>query len=85
MAHDDIPVHLDPDAAPNMDESRDPLEESGCTHDGSDEEEVVDESVAEDMDRFEETFKGINKRYRLINRIGEGLPCPPRPRLPHPR
>ncbi|KAL1633361.1 Cell division control protein 7 [Neofusicoccum ribis] len=72
MAHDDIPVHLDPDDAPNMDESRDPLEESGCTHDGSDEEEIVDESVAEDMDRFEETFKGINKRYRLINRIGEG-------------
>ena len=55
-----------------MDESRDPLEESGGTHsDESDDE--IDESVAEDMQKFEESFKGISRRYRLINRIGEGL------------
>lgn len=54
-----------------MDESRDPLEESGCTRtDDSDEE--VEDTVLEDIARFEESFKGITKRYRLINRIGEG-------------
>jgi len=57
-----------------MDESADPLEESGRTMDDSSEEEVED-SVAEDIVRFEESFVGINKRYRLINRIGEGE-CP---------
>jgi len=54
-----------------MDESRDPLEESGCTRTDDSEEEIED-TVAEDMARFEESFKGITKRYRLINRIGEG-------------
>ncbi|KAF3045084.1 hypothetical protein E8E12_008162 [Didymella heteroderae] len=51
-------------------ESMDPLDESGHTVDSSDEE--VEDAVAEDMSRFEETFVGINKRFRLINRIGEG-------------
>ena len=32
----------------------------------------VDPTVKEDMIKFEESFKGINKRYRLIDRIGEG-------------
>ena len=32
----------------------------------------VDESVAEDMQKLEDTFRGISKRFRLINRIGEG-------------
>jgi cell division control protein 7 len=53
------------------DESRDPMEESGRTMlDSSDEE--VEESVAEDIQRFEQSFRGITSRYRLINRIGEG-------------
>ncbi|KAI9816570.1 MAG: hypothetical protein M1827_001702 [Pycnora praestabilis] len=34
---------------------------------------IIDESVAEDIEKFAATFKGIEKRYRLINRIGEGL------------
>ena len=33
----------------------------------------VQESVAEDMLKLEATFKGISKRFRLINRIGEGI------------
>ena len=37
-----------------------------------DSDEVVDELVAEDIDKFTETFKGIGQRFRLINRIGEG-------------
>lgn len=57
-----------------MDESRDPLEESGCTRtDDSDADEEIDDAVAEDIARLEESFRGINKRYRLINRIGEGV------------
>ncbi|OJD19864.1 CDC7 protein kinase [Emergomyces pasteurianus Ep9510] len=36
------------------------------------EQEEVDESVAEDMRKLEDTFKGISSMYRLINRIGEG-------------
>ncbi|KAF2417533.1 kinase-like protein [Tothia fuscella] len=54
-----------------MDESTGPLEESGCTR-SDDSDEEIEESVQEDMVKFEKTFKGIGKRYRLINRIGEG-------------
>lgn len=36
------------------------------------EEDDVDESVREDMQKLEETFTGISERFRLINRIGEG-------------
>lgn len=38
-----------------------------------DEEEEVDESVREDMTKLEDTFPGISERFRLINRIGEGM------------
>lgn len=59
------------DPEDTLDESADPLEESGRTIDSSEDEEV-DDMVAEDIERFENSFVGINKRYRLINRIGEG-------------
>ena len=72
-----IDVHEDPvrpeEGEETMDESTDPLDESGQTVDSSDEE--VEDSVQEDMARFEETFVGISKRFRLINRIGEGMYC----------
>jgi cell division control protein 7 len=61
----------DDDVKSELGESMDPLDESGHTVDSSDEE--IEDSVAEDMARFEETFVGINKRFRLINRIGEGM------------
>jgi cell division control protein 7 len=35
-------------------------------------EEEPDERVAEDIAQFQSTFRGVSKRYRLINRIGEG-------------
>jgi len=54
----------------SMEESMGPLEESGCTV--SEDDEDVDEAVAEDIERFEASFKNITQRYRLINRIGEG-------------
>lgn len=60
-----------------QDESMDPLEESGCTKsissDDEDDDEEIDELVLEDMQKFEESFRGITKRYRLLNRIGEGV------------
>lgn len=39
----------------------------------SDYEEEVDESVREDMSKLEDTFPGISDRFRLVNRIGEGM------------
>lgn len=33
---------------------------------------VVDATVQEDMDKFQDTFRGLKDRFRLINRIGEG-------------
>lgn len=39
----------------------------------SDYEEEVDESVREDMRKLEDTFPGISDRFRLVNRIGEGI------------
>jgi cell division control protein 7 len=69
---DQIDVHEDDpreqDTEGTLDESIDPLEESEHSSD-----EEVEPSVAEDMSRFEETFVGISKRFRLINRIGEGM------------
>lgn len=50
-------------------------EERGELSDEDDEEESedeVEESVIEDMQRLEESFRGISRKYRLINRIGEG-------------
>jgi cell division control protein 7 len=70
-----IDVHEDDikeeDAEETLDESMDPLDESGHTVDSSEEE--VGDAVQDDMARFEETFVGISKRFRLINRIGEGM------------
>lgn len=40
---------------------------------GDFEEEEVDESVREDMNKLEDTFPGISDRFRLVNRIGEGI------------
>lgn len=81
MTTNEVDVHRDQrehvydeaetEEAEQMDESRGPLEESGCTHDGESEEEV-EECVAEDMERFEQSFRNITQRYKLINRIGEG-------------
>ncbi|CAK3900905.1 related to mitogen-activated kinase HOG1 [Lecanosticta acicola] len=76
VVHEDEPDRIHggestEDETSEMDESRGPLEESGGTV--SDEEaEEVDEGVLDDMESFEQTFRNIGSRYRLINRIGEG-------------
>lgn len=73
---DEEQADYDDDSTDELDESRHPLEDSGCTRSASsdeeDEAEGLDDRVAEDMRRFEESFKGITKRYRLVNQIGEG-------------
>ncbi|RPA95045.1 kinase-like protein [Choiromyces venosus 120613-1] len=38
----------------------------------SDDPDRVDPAIAEEMERFAHTFKGFEKRYRLVNKIGEG-------------
>jgi hypothetical protein len=44
--------------------------------DSTESDEEVDETVIEDMRRLEENFAGISQRYRLVNRIGEGMQIP---------
>jgi cell division control protein 7 len=77
--HNDQEDSVEEEHEEAMDESRGDMEDvehdeeeeysDGCSDDSDD---VVDPKVQEDMDRFEETFKGIKDRFRLINRIGEG-------------
>jgi hypothetical protein len=45
---------------------------SGEENDNDESEDEVEESVIEDMRKLEESFRGISRKYRLINRIGEG-------------
>jgi cell division control protein 7 len=52
----------------DQDEEQDRYSEASDESDG-----IVDEGVLEDMERLQDTFKGIKDRFRLINRIGEGL------------
>lgn len=80
-----IPIHEDPPEhehrASDVEETEDDAasvasELSAIKSDQSSEPEDIDESVAEDIERFHESFMGIQDRYRLINRIGEGMfPC----------
>lgn len=64
----------DDDLYDPMDESRDPMEDSGCTRSAetTDDEEDVDDAVMEDMIKVEQTFAGFGTRFRLIDKIGEG-------------
>ncbi len=80
---DPFDIHMDPvaDRLGTVEELEagllKPLYEVAQSDDGSelsdDSNCVVDVSVAEDMQKFEATFTGITSRFRLINRIGEGL------------
>ena len=62
------------EAEGHEDKGGDQDEESDSYSEASDESDgVVDPGVQEDMRRLEGTFKGIKERFRLINRIGEGM------------
>lgn len=58
----------------HSEDDEDSVEEGSCysEEESEDSDDEIDESVAEDMRKLEENFKGITQRYRLINRIGEG-------------
>ena len=64
----------DGSSSDELDESGDPMEDSGCTRseDSDDNEDEMDENVAADILKLEESFRGITSRYRLVDRIGEG-------------
>jgi cell division control protein 7 len=62
------PMDEDDEATQDLEIDDDRFSETSEESDG-----IVDSSVQEDMDKFEETFQGIKDRFRLINRIGEGL------------
>jgi cell division control protein 7 len=75
-------IHHDSMERDELDEDLETIEESRAEGDDDQEDDyseksdesddVVDAAVQEDMLRFQETFKGIKERFRLINRIGEG-------------
>ncbi|APA14036.1 hypothetical protein sscle_12g088060 [Sclerotinia sclerotiorum 1980 UF-70] len=50
----------------------DDVQDEGYSDESEESDDVVDAATAEDMAKFEATFKGIKDRFRLINRIGEG-------------
>jgi cell division control protein 7 len=57
----------------NTEEESASVGESMSQDEQSSEEEEVEETVAEDMCRFLSSFEGLQDKYRLINRIGEGM------------
>ncbi|KAI9886563.1 MAG: ATP-dependent DNA helicase chl1 [Watsoniomyces obsoletus] len=47
-------------------------DEGGANSEDSDDDETpIDAAVAEDMEKFKSSFRGLSRRYRLIKRIGE--------------
>ncbi len=79
--HDVMEESLEEEEEAVMDESRGDVEELDQEEEeeeeysdgySDDSDDVVDPKVQEDMNQFQETFKGIKDRFRLINRIGEG-------------
>lgn len=47
--------------------------ESECSDESSDSHEAVEESVRQEMENLEITFRGLGLKYRMIDRIGEGI------------
>lgn len=81
MGHDNIVIHEDTAAriqhlhAPEFQimTEHDPNAPYSDEDEDDQSEDEVDDTVAEDMRKLEENFKGISQKYRLINRIGEGM------------
>lgn len=63
------------DAATDSDVENQQAQEQAAEDDNDDalEDEDVDESVKEDMKKLEDSFPGISGKFRLVNRIGEGM------------
>ena len=52
--------------------SEDAQEGSECSEGSAESEYAVDQTVKEEMDRLEDTFRELGMRFRMIARIGEG-------------
>lgn len=59
----------------DIDEAIEELEPGGSDSSDSDasDESDVSPGVMDDISRFEESFKGITKKYKILDRIGEGM------------
>lgn len=64
--------------AMDEDDAQSQYSNSSRSAEDSDDPDKVDPSVAEEMDNFEATFRGFSKRFRLVNKIGEGGTLPQR-------
>lgn len=53
-------------------EAEDDQQDDAYSEASDESDDSVDAATAEDIAKFEATFKGIKDRFRLINRIGEG-------------
>ena len=53
-------------------ESEDEQEGSECSEESEESEYAVDQTVREEMDRLENTFRELGMKFRMIARIGEG-------------
>jgi hypothetical protein len=69
--HNKVDVHEDEDLSGSEATGYDEEDRMDQESDGSSDVDI-DEAVLDDIEKFTDTFKGITKRYRLINRIGEG-------------
>lgn len=47
--------------------------DSECSDESSESQDDIDESVLQEMADLEETFHGMGLKYRMIDRIGEGM------------
>lgn len=64
----------------SVDFDEDTAVEQSIASDATDDQEMpetsISRSVADDIAKFEASFKVLSKRYRLIDRIGEGKAIP---------
>lgn len=54
-------------------EASDAREGSECSEGSAESEYAVDETVRDEMNKLENTFREIGMRFRMIARIGEGI------------
>ncbi|KAF2670998.1 kinase-like protein [Microthyrium microscopicum] len=70
---EDTSDNVDNTQASDMEaDDTDSVEDNSSQEGQSTEDEEIDEDVADEMGHFLSSFKGLEDRYRLINRIGEG-------------
>lgn len=73
VGHPRVQVNAATEACDDQcEDESDPSGESECSVSSVEDGATVEDSVTEDMNKFEDSFKGIAERYRLIKRIGEG-------------